>query len=162
MGYIKPDSSKDYALILGASSGFGEAVALPLAGSPRDLVAHDFNGDGRDDLVVALYRTNEIALLEWVGDGLFEEVNRFASRGTLPSTVAVGDMNGDGNTDLLVGHRHADDSVVIFYGDGKFAFSVAQEIGFGTDGKRVEAGIEVLGRLGDVDAAGLFFIERRF
>ncbi len=31
MGYQKPDSNKDYALILGASSGFGEAVALELA-----------------------------------------------------------------------------------------------------------------------------------
>lgn len=31
MGYKKPDSSKDYALILGSSSGFGEAVALELA-----------------------------------------------------------------------------------------------------------------------------------
>ena len=31
MGYQKPDSKKDYALILGASSGFGEAVGLELA-----------------------------------------------------------------------------------------------------------------------------------
>ena len=31
MAHVKPDSSKDYALILGASSGFGEAVALELA-----------------------------------------------------------------------------------------------------------------------------------
>jgi NAD(P)-dependent dehydrogenase (short-subunit alcohol dehydrogenase family) len=31
VGYQKPDSSKDYSLILGASSGFGEAVALELA-----------------------------------------------------------------------------------------------------------------------------------
>jgi len=31
VGYQKPDSTKDYALILGASSGFGEAVALELA-----------------------------------------------------------------------------------------------------------------------------------
>jgi len=31
VGYKKPDSSKDYALILGSSSGFGEAVALELA-----------------------------------------------------------------------------------------------------------------------------------
>jgi len=31
VGYQKPDSNKDYALILGASSGFGEAVALELA-----------------------------------------------------------------------------------------------------------------------------------
>ena len=31
MSYKKPDSEKDYALILGASSGFGESVALELA-----------------------------------------------------------------------------------------------------------------------------------
>jgi len=31
VGYQKPDSNKDYALILGASSGFGEAVVLELA-----------------------------------------------------------------------------------------------------------------------------------
>lgn len=31
MSYVKPDSKTDYALILGASSGFGEAVALELA-----------------------------------------------------------------------------------------------------------------------------------
>ena len=31
MGYQKPDKNKDYALILGASSGFGEAVSMELA-----------------------------------------------------------------------------------------------------------------------------------
>lgn len=31
MAYVKPDPEVDYALILGASSGFGEAVALELA-----------------------------------------------------------------------------------------------------------------------------------
>ncbi len=38
MGYKKPDSNKDYALILGASSGFGEAVALELAGAGFNIV----------------------------------------------------------------------------------------------------------------------------
>jgi NAD(P)-dependent dehydrogenase (short-subunit alcohol dehydrogenase family) len=31
VGYVKPDSKRDYALVLGASSGFGEATVLELA-----------------------------------------------------------------------------------------------------------------------------------
>ena len=38
MAYIKPDSGKDYALILGASSGFGEAVALELARTGFNII----------------------------------------------------------------------------------------------------------------------------
>lgn len=124
-----------------ADTYFGDPVLVPIAGNPRDLASHDFDRDGDEDLVVALYRTNEIALLKGNGDGTFEEVNRFASRGTLPSSLALGDINGDGKKDLIVGHRHADDSVVIFYGDGKFEFSVAQELMFGEDRKKIESDI---------------------
>jgi enoyl-[acyl-carrier protein] reductase III len=38
VSYVKPDSKKDYALILGASSGFGEAVALELAGEGFNIL----------------------------------------------------------------------------------------------------------------------------
>ncbi len=38
MAYIKPDPAKDYALILGASSGFGEAVSLELARAGFNII----------------------------------------------------------------------------------------------------------------------------
>ena len=38
MAYVKPDSNKDYAMILGASSGFGESVALELAGACFNII----------------------------------------------------------------------------------------------------------------------------
>ncbi len=38
MTYVKPDSSKDYALILGASSGFGETVSIELARSGFNII----------------------------------------------------------------------------------------------------------------------------
>jgi NAD(P)-dependent dehydrogenase (short-subunit alcohol dehydrogenase family) len=38
MAYKKPDSTKDYAMILGASSGFGEAVALELANAGFNII----------------------------------------------------------------------------------------------------------------------------
>ena len=47
MAYVKPDSKKDYALILGASSGFGEAVALELAGQGFNIIGiHMDRGSG--------------------------------------------------------------------------------------------------------------------
>ena len=38
MAYVKPDSKKDYAMILGASSGFGESVALELAEAGFNII----------------------------------------------------------------------------------------------------------------------------
>ena len=47
MAYVKPDSNKDYALILGASSGFGEAVALELASEGYNIIGvHLDRGSG--------------------------------------------------------------------------------------------------------------------
>ena len=47
MAYVKPDSTKDYALILGASSGFGEAVALELASQGFNIIGiHLDRGSG--------------------------------------------------------------------------------------------------------------------
>lgn len=120
---------------------FGEPVLSPVFGSPRDVVAHDFDGDGRRDLAVSLYRSGEIALLRGLEGGRFEEVNRFASRGALPTSIVLDDFNGDGRMDLAVSHRHADDSIVLFYRDDDFQFPVAQEIVLGEDRKKIEAGI---------------------
>ena len=38
MAYIKPNKEKDYAMILGASSGFGESVALELAEAGFNII----------------------------------------------------------------------------------------------------------------------------
>jgi enoyl-[acyl-carrier protein] reductase III len=38
VAYVKPDPTKDYALILGASSGFGEAVSIELARSGFSII----------------------------------------------------------------------------------------------------------------------------
>ena len=47
MAYQKPDSEKDYALILGASSGFGEAVSLELAREGFNIIGvHLDRGSG--------------------------------------------------------------------------------------------------------------------
>ena len=68
---------------------------------PYALVAGDFNGDGRTDLAVANYGTNDVSVLLGNGDGTFQDQVRYAA-GTAPDALVAGDFNGDGRTDLAV------------------------------------------------------------
>ncbi|HPO15764.1 MAG TPA: VCBS repeat-containing protein [Candidatus Hydrogenedentes bacterium] len=116
-----------------AETYFGEAKFIPAAGGPRDVHVADFDGDKESDLVVVMYVTGELTF--WKGDGAggFAEVSRIPTRGQLPSKVRICDVNRDNVLDVVVSHSHKDDSVVIFYGDGNFSFSVSQEILLGPD-----------------------------
>ena len=132
---------------------FADPILTKVHGSPRDLVVHDFDRDGQKDLAVLAYRTHEIVLLKGIGYGAFEEVNRFVTRGTLPVSLGLGDLNNDSKQDLIVGHSHADDSIVIFYQEKGFQFPIAQEIQLGEDGNKIEYGIRDI-HLTDADNNG--------
>jgi len=112
---------------------FSAPSFIPAPGAPRALKLGDFDGDGRLDVVVAMYATNELAFFKGGGQAAFTEVTRIPSRGRLPVALAVADMNNDGNLDVVVAHAYTDDSLVIFYGNGRFGFSISQEIMLGTD-----------------------------
>lgn len=120
---------------------FAAPRIIPMPGAPRDLVRGDFNGDGHQDLAVALYAEGKIAIVTGDGKGNFTEASRFESRGALPAILRAADFDGDGVTDLIVGHVHGDDSLVIFRGGGNGQFPVSQEIMFGKDREAVEVGI---------------------
>jgi hypothetical protein len=130
---------------------FGEPVITPLSGGPRDIYLTKLDDDAIPDAVVTLYSDQEIAVLTGQEDGHFELVDRFPSRGALPVRVSVADLNGDGRKDIVVAHRHADDSVVVFFGDD-FAFS--QEIRLGEIRGKVEKGIQDM-ICADLDGDGL-------
>ncbi|HOC67963.1 MAG TPA: VCBS repeat-containing protein [Candidatus Hydrogenedentes bacterium] len=111
---------------------FGPAAVIPATGAPRALSLADLDGDGNEDLAVVMYATAEIALFKGGGNGGFAPRGRFKTRGNLPTTVLVRDMNGDGLLDIVTSHAHTDDSIVIFYGDGPFSYSLSQEIMLGS------------------------------
>ena len=96
---------------------------------PDAIVAGDFNGDGRTDLAVANYGSNDVSVLLGNGDGTFQTQVTYAV-GTGPDAIVAGDFNGDGRTDLAVANYGSNDvSVLLGNGDGTFQPQVTYAVG---------------------------------
>jgi hypothetical protein len=97
--------------------------------APISLALGDVNGDGRPDLLTANYsantgRPNTVSVLLGNGNGTFREKVNYPT-GASPSSVAVGDVNGDGKPDLFTANFDASSvSVLLGNGDGTFRTNV--------------------------------------
>ncbi|HEX4947178.1 MAG TPA: VCBS repeat-containing protein [Blastocatellia bacterium] len=90
--------------------------------TPQSALIGDFNKDGKADLVVANYATNEVTVLLGLGDGSFESARSYgAGVGWSPGAIALGDVNNDGNEDLIVG-KGGFRYVTVLHGSGTGAF----------------------------------------
>jgi FG-GAP-like repeat/FG-GAP repeat len=121
------------SVLLGDGQGnFQPAVNFPAGPKPLSLTAGDFNGDHIPDLAVANFvdknTTGPVSVLIGNGDGTFQAPVQYMS-GLVPQAIAAGDMNGDGNVDLVVandgyGIIAGDVSVLLGNGDGTFKAAV--------------------------------------
>ena len=102
-----------------------ETYAVPRV--PSAVTAGDFNGDGRPDLAVPVFRRDALAVSLNRGDGSFADPVLVGTRD--PRAIAAADFNGDGRADLATldprrGSRGRDDrggaSVLLSTGDGTF------------------------------------------
>ena len=115
-------------ILLGSGSGgFSAATGSPFSAGtiPYSVAVRDFNGDGIPDIVTANAGSNSVTILLGNGAGGFSAAagSPFAV-GTNPSSVAVGDFNGDGIPDLVTAN-YAGDTVTILLGNGSGGFSAA-------------------------------------
>jgi hypothetical protein len=103
------------------SGGFTSAGALTTTNPPADIVAEDFNNDGKMDIIaVTTATTNNISIFLGKGDGTFQAEALAASSGT-PLAVVTEDFNKDGKADLAIIAKNSNKvSIFVGVGDGTF------------------------------------------
>lgn len=96
------------SVFLGNGNGtFQPAVSYggDAAQNATSVAVGDFNGDGKLDLIVTLSGPNVVGVLLGAGDGTFQPAAYYVAQGYIPfnpTSVAVGDFNGDGRLETAV------------------------------------------------------------
>jgi hypothetical protein len=119
------------SVLLGNGDGTFQSQVIYAVGSrPIDLVAGDFNGDGRLDLAVANYvQPGTVSMLVGNGDGTFQPPVAYPV-GSYPHALVAGYFTGSGHLDLAVANSGDNTvSVLLGNGDGTFQAQVAYAVG---------------------------------
>jgi uncharacterized protein YjdB len=121
-----------------SSGSFAAEVSFATGTLPYRLALGDINGDGKPDVVVPNYSSNTVSIFRntssigAITSGSFATEVTFAT-GNSPSSVAIGDLDGDGKVDLAVSNKD-DHTVSVFRntssGDSITSGSLAPQITF--------------------------------
>jgi hypothetical protein len=101
------------------TNSFGARVDFPVVGiQPASVVVQDLDGDGRPEIITANLGNNTVSVLRNIGSGGVITTNSFAPAINFstpvggPSCLAVGDVDGDGQPDLVTANHSTSSSVV--------------------------------------------------
>ncbi len=117
------------SVLLGNGDGtFQPQVTYAVESRPIAIVAGDFGGDGRTDLAVANYYSNDVSVLLGNGDGTFQPEVSYAV-GSFPRDIVAADFTGDGRLDLAATDEAGTVSVLLSNSGGTFQPQVTYAVG---------------------------------
>jgi hypothetical protein len=110
-------------LLNGASGTFGAPASYGAGTRPASIAIGDLNGDGRPDIAVSNPQIGGASVLLNVGNGTFAAAVNYAFREDANggvSSLAIGDLNGDGKPDLAGASSDCAIAVLLNAGSGTF------------------------------------------
>jgi FG-GAP-like repeat len=126
--------SNSISLLLGKGDGtFQIEQTFAVGTTPVALAIGDLNGDGCLDVVVANQGSNNFSVLLCTSSipGCVFERQAIYDLGSSPSSIALGDINGDGILDVVATNK-GDNNVSLLLGNGDGTFQCQTTISVGT------------------------------
>ncbi len=112
------------------TGGYGQTFTTPFGSTtdPSAVATGDFNGDGKLDVAVAQYDTNQVQIFFGNGLGAFTLSQTLSSLGAGPFSLVVGHFGSSTSVDIAV-LNNVSNTVAILFNDGSGAFTTSTLLG---------------------------------
>jgi hypothetical protein len=109
---------------------FTTVYSIPSTAISGVQATADCDGDGRDDVVWTAYPSGALRLWRVTGNGVFTSVlNAFPAALPTVTAAAVGDFDGDGDSDVVAGHDGNGPRLTLLANGGSGQFTIAAQPG---------------------------------